>query len=103
VVPKISVLAEFPVAVVEKVVSEKGTTQIAQDYLNYLYSAEAQEVLAGFYYRVHHEKVAAAHAAQFPALKLVAVESIFGDWDRINQQHFATGATLDQLLRQISK
>ena len=103
VVPKISVLAEFPVAVVEKVAAEKGTTQVAKDYLNYLYSAEAQEILASFYYRVHHEQVVSAHAAQFPSLKLVAVESVFGDWEKINQQHFATGATLDQLLRQISK
>jgi sulfate transport system substrate-binding protein len=103
VVPKISVLAEFPVAVVEKVAAQKGTTQIAQDYLNYLYSADAQEILASYYYRVHHEKVVAAYAAQFPSLKLVTVESLFGDWEKINQQHFATGATLDQLLRQISK
>lgn len=103
VVPKISVLAEFPVAVVEKVTTEKGTTKAAQAYLNYLYSAEAQEILASFFYRVHDEQVAATHAAQFPGLKLVAVETLFGDWEKINQHHFATGATLDQLLRQISK
>jgi len=103
VVPKISVLAEFPVAVVEKVAAAKGTSKAAQAYLDYLYSADAQEILASFFYRVHHPDVVAAHTAQFPALKLVAVESVFGDWQKINEEHFATGATLDQLLRQISR
>lgn len=103
VVPKISVLAEFPVAVVEKVAKDKGTTDAARAYLEYLYSAEAQDVLAGFFYRVQNAEVAAFHAKQFPSLKLVAVEDLFGDWDKINQQHFATGATLDQLLRQIKR
>lgn len=103
VVPKISVLAEFPVAVVEKVAAAKGTSKAAQAYLDYLYSADAQEILASFFYRVHHPDVVAAHTAQFPALKLVAVENVFGDWQKINEEHFATGATLDQLLRQISR
>jgi len=103
VVPKISVLAEFPVAVVEKVATAEGTGKAAHAYLEYLYSAEAQEILAGFYYRVHHPDVVAAHAAQFPALKLVAVESLFGDWQTINETHFATGAALDQLLRRIAQ
>lgn len=103
VVPRISVLAEFPVAVVEKVAAEKGTAKAATAYLDYLYSADAQAILASFFYRVHHPQVAAAHAAQFPTLKLVAVESLFGDWQQISEKHFATGATLDQLLRQIQK
>lgn len=103
VVPKISVLAEFPVAVVEKVVKAKGTEKIATEYLNYLYSSEAQEILAGFYYRIHDDKVKADYAEQFPEVKLVAVETIFGSWNEINDKHFGTGGVLDQLLRQARK
>ena len=103
VVPKISVLAEFPIAVVDRVVKQKGTEKVAKAYLDYLYSPEAQEVLAGFYYRIHDEKVNAAFAKQFPALKLVTVESVFGDWDSINKKHFNTGGVLDQLLRNAQK
>ena len=103
VVPKISVLAEFPVAVVEKVANEKGTEKVATAYLNYLYTEDAQRVLADFFYRIHDTKVKAEYASSFPALKLVAVEDVFGSWDKINQEHFGTGGVLDQLLRQAKK
>ncbi|MGB3611660.1 MAG: thiosulfate ABC transporter substrate-binding protein CysP [Cellvibrio sp.] len=103
VVPKISVLAEFPVALVEKVAKEKGTEKVATEYLNYLYSTDAQDVLAGFYYRVHDEKVKADYAKQFPEVELVAVESLFGSWNDINKTHFGTGGVLDQLLRQAKR
>lgn len=103
VVPKISVLAEFPVAVVERVAKEKGTEKVANEYLSFLYSPEAQDILAGFYYRIHDDKVKAAYAKQFPELKLVAVESIFGNWNEINSKHFGTGGVLDQLLRQAKR
>lgn len=100
VVPKISVLAEFPIALVEKVAREKGTEELATAYLNYLYSTDAQSVLASFYYRIHDEQVKAAYAEQFPEVKLIAVESLFGSWNDINKTHFGTGGVLDQLLRQ---
>jgi sulfate transport system substrate-binding protein len=100
VVPKISVLAEFPVAVVDSVVKAKGTEKVATEYLNYLYSPAAQDVLASFFYRIHDDKVKAAYAKQFPELKLVSVESVFGSWKDVNDKHFATGGILDQLLRQ---
>lgn len=103
VVPKISVLAEFPVALVEKVVKEKGTEKVATEYLNFLYSTEAQDILAGFYYRVHDEKVKADYAEQFPEVKLIPVESLFGSWKDINKVHFGTGGVLDQLLRQAKR
>ncbi len=103
VVPKISVLAEFPVALVEKVVKEKGTEKVATEYLNFLYSTEAQDILAGFYYRVHDEKVKADYAEQFPEVKLIPVESLFGSWKDINKIHFGTGGVLDQLLRQAKR
>ena len=100
VVPKISVLAEFPVAVVEPVTKAKGTEKVATEYLNYLYSPAAQDVLASFFYRIHDDKVKAAYVKQFPELKLVSVESVFGSWKDVNDKHFATGGILDQLLRQ---
>lgn len=103
VVPKISVLAEFPVAVVDSVVKEKGTEKVATEYLNYLYSPAAQAVLASYFYRVHDEQVKADYAKQFPELKLVSVESIFGSWKDVNDKHFVTSGILDQLLRQAKK
>lgn len=103
VVPKISVLAEFPVAVVESVVQEKGTEKVATEYLRYLYSPAAQDLLASYFYRVHDEKVKVAYAKQFPELKLVTVESVFGSWKDVNDKHFATAGILDQLLRQAKK
>jgi sulfate transport system substrate-binding protein len=103
VVPKISVLAEFPVAVVEKVTKEKGTEKAATEYLNYLYSEDAQRVLANFFYRIHDPKVKADYKAQFPELKLVSVEETFGSWEQVNAEHFGTAGILDQLLRQAKK
>lgn len=100
VVPPISVLAEFPVAVVEKVVKAKGTEKVATEYLDFLYAPVAQRILAGYFYRIHDEKVKAEFAEQFPEVKLVPVESLFGSWENINKEHFATGGILDQLLRQ---
>lgn len=100
VVPKISVLAEFPVAVVERVAKSKGTEKVAKAYLDYLYQPEAQRVLASFYYRVHDEAVKKDVAAQFPELELESVEGVFGSWDEVNKKHFGTGGVLDQLLRQ---
>lgn len=100
VVPKVSVLAEFPVAVVEKVAKAKGTEAVAKAYLDYLYEPDAQRVLASYFYRVHDETVQKEFAAQFPALELETVEAVFGSWDEVNKTHFATGGVLDQLLRQ---
>lgn len=99
VVPPISVLAEFPVAVVERVVKAKGTEEVATEYLNFLYAPVAQRILAGYFYRIHDEKIKAEFAEQFPEAKLVPVESIFDSWEKINKEHFSTGGTLDQLLR----
>jgi sulfate transport system substrate-binding protein len=86
--------------VVDSVVKAKGTEKVATEYLNYLYSPAAQDVLASFFYRIHDDKVKAAYAKQFPELKLVSVESVFGSWKDVNDKHFATGGILDQLLRQ---
>lgn len=100
VVPKISVLAEFPVAVVDRVAKAKGTEKVSKAYLDYLYQTDAQRILASFYYRVHDETVKKEVANQFPELELETVEAIFGSWDDVNKKHFGTGGVLDQLLRQ---
>ncbi len=99
VVPKTSILAEFPVAVVERNAKRKGTYEVAKEYLSYLYSEPAQRLLAGFNYRVHDETVKAEFAERFPAVELLTVEAIAGGWEKAMQDHFANGAKLDQLQR----
>ncbi|MFO4671078.1 thiosulfate ABC transporter substrate-binding protein CysP [Vibrio cholerae] len=99
VVPKTSILAEFPVAVVEKVAKRNGTTDVANEYVSYLYSEPAQRLLAEFNYRVHDAKVQAEFAERFPAVELLTVEGIAGGWEQAMKTQFANGAKLDQLLR----
>lgn len=98
VVPKSSILAEFPVAVVERVARQQGTLEAATAYLQFLYGKPAQRILAQNFYRVHDPKVKAEFAAQFPAVKLLTVESVFGSWQQANETHFGTDGILDQLL-----
>lgn len=100
IVPPVSVLAEFPVAVVDKVVDEKGTRKEATAYLQYQYSKEIQTLLASFNLRVHHPEVVKATAAQFPAIKLINPTDVLGTWDDITKNHFANNGVLDQLLAQ---
>ena len=97
VIPKVSILAEFPVAWLDKNTEAKGTTDTAKDYLEYLYSEPAQRLLAENHYRVRDEKVAAAFKGHFPELKLKTIEDISGSWDKAMKEHFASGALLDQL------
>ena len=99
VVPSMSLLAEFPVALVRKVADERGTTDVAEAYLNFLYSKEAQEVIASFNNRVHNEEVVEATAEQFPEVRLVTVEEVFGGWEEANETHFSDGGTLDKVFR----
>lgn len=99
IVPPVSILAEFPVAVVEPNAERNGTEALAQAYVEYLYSEEAQRQLAGFNYRVHDETVAEEFAEQFPETKLLRVEDVFGGWDAAMDTHFGSGGQLDQLQR----
>lgn len=99
VVPKTSILAEFPVAVVERNAKKNGTLDVSTEYLNYLYSEESQRLLAGFNYRVHNETVKAENAERFPEVKLLTVEEIAGGWPQAMQDIFANGKQLDQLQR----
>jgi sulfate/thiosulfate transport system substrate-binding protein len=99
VVPSISILAEPSVAVVDKVVLKRGTREIAQAYLNYLYSKEGQEIIARHFYRPRDAEVAAKYASQFPKLRLVTIAD-FGGWPRAQQEHFADGGSFDQITGQ---
>lgn len=97
VAPSLSILAEPPVAVVDKVVEKRGTRLTAQAYLDYLYSEEGQNIAARHYYRPTNAKVAAKYAAQFPKLKLVTIDDTFGGWQKAQKTHFADGGTFDQI------
>nr|WP_299240856.1 thiosulfate ABC transporter substrate-binding protein CysP [uncultured Halomonas sp.] len=99
VVPPVSILAEFPVAVVEKNAERNDNADLAQGYLEYLYTEEAQRLLAGFNYRVNDETVQKEFADQFPETELLRVEDVFGGWEQVMDTHFSSGGELDQLQR----
>ncbi len=95
--PSISIKAEPPVAIVDKVVDRKGTREIATAYLAGLYSKEAQELLAKHYLRPTDPDILKEHVSQFPNLKLAEIDRDFGGWDAIHNAHFADGALFDQI------
>ena len=97
VVPSLSILAEPPVAVVDRVVDRKGTRRLAEEYLKYLYSPEGQEIAAKHFYRPFDKKVAAKYARQFPRLKLVTIDDTFGGWAKAQKTHFSDGGVFDQI------
>lgn len=97
VVPSQSLLAEFPVSVVDKYADKHGTQALAKAYLEYLYSPEGQTILAQQYNRVNDKAVAEKFKDKFPQVKLVTIEKEFGGWDKVNAEHLNPGAKLDQL------
>jgi sulfate/thiosulfate transport system substrate-binding protein len=97
VIPSLSILAEPPVAVVDKVVDKKGTRAVAEAYVKYLYSPEGQEIAATHYYRPRDTAVLAKYASTFPQVKLVTIDETFGGWRKAQADHFADGATYDQI------
>jgi sulfate/thiosulfate transport system substrate-binding protein len=97
VVPSLSILAEPPVTVVDKVVLRRGTRAVAEAYLNYLYTPAAQEIIAKHFYRPRDTTVAAKYASQFPQLNLVTIDKDFGGWRAAQAKHFADGGTFDQI------
>jgi sulfate transport system substrate-binding protein len=99
VVPTLSILAEPPVAVVDKVVDRKKTRAVAQAYLEWLYTGEAQEIIARNYYRPADPEIAAKYRSKFPELKLVTVDEVFGGWRKAQQEHFADRGTFDQIFQ----
>jgi sulfate/thiosulfate-binding protein len=95
VVPSLSILAEPPVTVVDKVVDKKGTRALAQAYLEYLYSPEGQEIAARNYYRPRLEAVARKYAGTFPKVNLITIDGVFGGWQKAQKTHFADGGVFD--------
>jgi len=97
VAPSLSILAEPPVAVVDRNVDKKGTRKAAEAYLQFLYTDEAQEIAARNFYRPTDPAVAARYASQFPRLALVTIDGAFGGWRNATKTHFADGGTFDQI------
>lgn len=99
VTPSLSILAEPPVAVVEKTAKKRGTEAVAKGYLEYLYSDEGQDIAGRNFYRPRSEKAAAKFAGQFPNLKLVTVDGVFGGWKKAQKTHFDDGGVFDQIYK----
>ena len=95
--PSVSILAEPPVAVVDKVVDRRGTRKVAEAYLQFLYTDEGQEIAAKNYYRPIDEKIAKKYATQYPKLKLFTIEEVAGGWNKAQKTHFADGGVFDQI------
>ena len=97
VTPSVSILAEPPVAVVDKVVDRRGTRAAAQAYLEFLYTPEGQEIAAKNYYRPRLAAVAAQYADRFPKITLFTVDELFGGWQKAQKVHFSDGGIFDQI------
>ncbi|MDX2265191.1 MAG: sulfate ABC transporter substrate-binding protein [Hyphomicrobiales bacterium] len=97
VVPSISILAEPPVAVVDKVVDKKGTRKVAEAYLQFLYSKEGQEIAAKHYYRPRLPEVTAKYKDQFTKVPLFTIDEVFGGWTKAQKTHFEDGGVFDQI------
>ena len=98
VAPSLSILAEPPVAVVDRNVDRKGTRKVAEAYLKFLYTEEAQDIIGRNFYRpAVSSKAQAKYAAQFPKIKLFTIDEAFGGWARADKEHFADGGSFDQI------
>jgi sulfate/thiosulfate-binding protein len=97
IVPSVSILAEPPVAVVDKVVDRRGTRAIAQAYLEYLYTSEGQEIAAKHYYRPRLAAVEKKYSGKFPKVKLFTIDEAFGGWSKVQKAHFDDGGIFDQI------
>jgi sulfate transport system substrate-binding protein len=95
--PSVSILAEPPVAVVDKVVDKKGTRKVAEAYLQYLYSKEGQEIAAKHFYRPRLAEVAAKYQDQFAKVPLFTIDEVFGGWTKAQKTHFDDGGVFDQI------
>ncbi len=97
--PSVSILAEPPVALIDKNVDKKGTRAAAEAYLKFLYTKPAQETIAQNFYRANDPEVVAKYAAQFPKIPLVTVDEVFGGWRKAQATHFADGGIFDQIYK----
>jgi len=97
--PSNSILAEPPVAVVDKNVDRHGTRKVAEAYLQFLYTPQAQEIEAKDFYRPRDQSILAAHGAQFPKIPLYTIDDVFGGWTKAQQVHFSDGGVFDQIYK----
>jgi sulfate transport system substrate-binding protein len=97
VLPSLSILAEPPVTLVDRVADRRGTRKVAEAYLQFLYTPEAQDIIGANYYRPRNPQAAAKYARQFPKLNLVTVDEAFGGWQKAQKTHFADGGVFDQV------
>jgi sulfate transport system substrate-binding protein len=97
--PSNSILAEPPVAVIDKNVDRHGTRKVAEAYLQFLYTKQAQEIEAKDFYRPRDQAILAAHAAQFPKIPLYTIDQVFGGWTKAQQVHFSDGGMFDQIYK----
>ena len=95
--PPLSILAEAPVSVVDKVVDRRGTRDLSTAYLEYLWSDQGQKLAVQFYFRPRSERLLAENSALFPPIRLVSVDDVFGGWDAAQKAHFADGGYFDQI------
>ncbi|HXZ87306.1 MAG TPA: sulfate ABC transporter substrate-binding protein [Candidatus Binataceae bacterium] len=97
--PSVSILAEPPVALVDKIADRHGTRAVAQAYLEYLYSEEGQSIAAKHYFRPRLASVAAKYESNFPKIKLFTIGEVFGGWEKAQKTHFADGGVFDQIYK----
>ncbi len=103
VTPSLSILAEPPVTVVDKVVDKKGTREVATEYLKYLYSDEGQEIAAKNFYRPSNPEILKKYADKFAKVELVTIDDTFGGWKKAQKEHFADGGVFDQIYQPTGK
>lgn len=99
VVPSISILAEPPVTVIDRVANRRGTRAVAQAYLEFLYSPEGQDIAGKHFYRPRSETAAAQYAAQFTRVSLFTIDEVFGGWSKAQKTHFDDGGVFDQIFK----
>jgi sulfate transport system substrate-binding protein len=99
VVPSVSILAEPPVAVVDKTVDRRGTRAVAEEYLKYLYTPEGQELVARHYFRPRSKEVAAKYTERFPQVPLFTIDDVFGGWTKAQAVHFSDGGIFDLIYK----
>ncbi len=102
VTPSVSILSEFPVAVVDKVAKKRGTAGVADAYLKFLYTPGAQEIIAANFYRPRDVEVASRHAARLTPVKILEVGAVFGGWEKAAKTFFDNGALVDTLLKEVA-
>jgi sulfate transport system substrate-binding protein len=101
--PSVSILAEPPVAVVERNAVRRGTQAVARAYLEFLYTDEGQEIVARHHFRPRSAKALAAHADSFPAIELLTIDSVFGGWGRARKTHVDDGGTFDRIYMKLEE